>query len=185
MDGVCVEHFGAFEMTDASNCSLIPAMMEDMMSRIASVAALNKTVLVKGWPGPVTLPIDPLGPTWPASCGETAGTTHIERGAQALRWFTASYSIFLLVVDSTVYWSYSWWYDLHDGYFPPSTAADANTTSAPLGWYPDLAKPLGSPRGPAVRLPGGSGWIYNRLFEHANVTVDLANYRDTATIQWM
>ena len=47
-DGVCVEHWAAFEMTDASNCSVIPAMIEDMLARIASVAALNKTVLIKG-----------------------------------------------------------------------------------------------------------------------------------------
>ena len=47
-DGVCVEHWAAFEMTDASNCSIIPAMIEDMLARIAAVAALNKTVLIKG-----------------------------------------------------------------------------------------------------------------------------------------
>lgn len=182
-DGVCVEHWAAFEMTDASNCSIIPAMVEDMLARIAAVAALNKTVLIKGWPGPVTTPITSLGPSWPASCGAPAGSSHAERGQQALEWFTPAYALFLLAVEPTVFWSYSWWYSSTDGYYAPATPADANTTSAPIGWYPDLKRPLGEPAGPAARVSGGSGWVYTRTFDHAVVTVDLANWRG-ATIAW-
>jgi hypothetical protein len=177
MDGVCVEHFAAFEMTNTSNCSLIPAMMQEMLGHIAATAALNKTVLIKGWPGPVNTPIAQFGPTWPASCGADAGETRIARAANALAYFTPSYALFLLAVEPTVYWSYSWWYSIADGYFPPASEADANTTSAPLGWYPDLSKPLGAPLGPATQIEGGSGWIYTRSFEHAMVSVDLANYQ--------
>lgn len=180
-DGVCVEHFAAFEMTDSTNCSLVPQMMQDMLARIAATAALNKTVLVKGWPGPITLPIGPFGPSWPASCGAgDGGDSHAARGAAAVEWFTPSYALFLLAVEPTVFWSYSWWYDLHDGYYPPANSSMANTTSAPLGWYPDLARPLGTPLGPAVQ---GQDWVYTRSFERANVTVDLADYK-TATISW-
>lgn len=107
LDGVCVEHWAAFEMTDASNCSLVPSKMVDMMERIAVVASLNKTVLVKGWPGPISLPITSFGPSWPASCGTGPGESHAARGQSALRYFTPSYALFLLVADDTVWWSYS------------------------------------------------------------------------------
>jgi len=59
----------------------------------------------------------------------------------------------------------------------------ANSTSAPLGWYPDLNRPLGAPLGPAQPQQAGS-WLYTRAFEHALVTVDLANYRTGSTIAW-
>jgi hypothetical protein len=152
-----------------------------LLDSLAATAALNKTVLVKGWPGPITLPIGPFGPSWPASCGAgDGGDSHAARGAAAVEWFTPSYALFLLAVEPTVFWSYSWWYDLHDGYYPPANSSMANTTSAPLGWYPDLARPLGTPLGPAVQ---GQDWVYTRSFERANVTVDLADYK-TATISW-
>jgi hypothetical protein len=52
-----------------------------------------------------------------------------------------------------------------------------------MGWYPDLDKPVGSPLGPAARAPGGSGWMFTRAFEHATVTVDLADFK-TGSIAW-
>jgi len=180
-DGVCVEHFAAFEMT-AANCSLVPDLMRDMLERVAAVAAQNKTVLVKGWPGPATLPITPLGPSWPAACGAAPGATREARAQDALDWFTPSYALFLLAAEPTVFWSYSWWYGFDDGYWAPSSEAETNMTSAPLGWYPDLARPLGAPLGPAARVPGGSGWRYARTFERAQVAVDLADYRASARI---
>lgn len=184
MDGVCVEHFGAFETTDPTNCSLVPALMAELLDDIAVVAAQNKTVLIKGWPGPVSLPIDSLGPTWPTSCNAgDGGDTHIERAQNALEWFVPGYSLFLLAVEPTVYWSYSWWYSVNDGYYPPANASVANQTSAPSGWYPLLNNTLGAPLGPAARIGGASGWVYQRIFEHANVTVDLADYR-SASIVW-
>ena len=131
----------------------------------------------------MTTPITSLGPSWPASCGAPAGSTHAERGQQALEWFVPAYALFLLAVEPTVYWSYSWWYSVDDGIFAPATPADANSTSAPVNWYPDLQKPLGAPAGPAARVPGGSGWVYTRTFDHAVVTVDLSNWRG-ATIAW-
>jgi hypothetical protein len=51
MDGVCVEHWAAFEMFNPANCSLNIGMMEQIMAAIASVAARNKSVLLKSWPG--------------------------------------------------------------------------------------------------------------------------------------
>lgn len=176
MDGVCVEHFAAFEMTNPSNCSVIPSEMVELFGHIAAAAAQNKTVLIKGWPGPVNGPISAQGPTVPASCNVTAGggTTFSERAATAADWFEPSYALFLLVADNTVYWSYSWWYSVDNGYYPDSPTDES---SAPANWYPMLAEPLGAPLGPARRVPGGSGWVMQRDFEHAKVEVDLADYR--------
>ena len=182
-DGVCVEHWAAFEMTDGTNCSIKPQLMDAMLGHVAVAAARNKTVLIKGWPGPVNTPILSLGPSWPAACGDP-GESREARAAAALDWFTPSYALFLLAVEPTVFWSYSWWYSAVDGYFPPPAPGDANTTSAPYGWYPELSKPLGPPNGPAHRIPGGSGWMYTRSFARAVVTVDLADYKRTASIVW-
>lgn len=45
-------------------------------------------------------------------------------------------------------------------------------------WYPEFDKPLGPPKGEAVR----NGWTYQREFEHASVFVDLE--QKTARINW-
>ena len=178
MDGVCVEHFGAFEMTNPDNCSLIPQLTFEMLNNIAAASALNKTILVKGWPGPVSVPIDALGPEWPASCKATAGATRIERAQQAGEWFMPAWALFLQIADDTVFWSYSWWYDVHDGYYPdPTDPGQGNSSSAPSVWYPQLGDPLGRPLGPFTRVPGGSGWLLERRFENAMATIDLADFK--------
>jgi len=45
-------------------------------------------------------------------------------------------------------------------------------------WYPEFDKPLGPPKGEAIR----KGWTYQREFAHASVFVDLEN--KTAKIDW-
>jgi len=45
-------------------------------------------------------------------------------------------------------------------------------------WYPEFDKPLGPPKGEAVR----EGWTYRREFAHASVFVDLE--KKTAKIDW-
>ena len=39
-----------------------------------------------------------------------------------------------------------------------------------------LDMPLGAPLGPAARVPGGSGWAYQRDFELATAFIDLSDY---------
>ena len=146
-DGVCVEHFAAFEMTNSDNCSLVPSMFQEMLARIAATAALNKTVLIKGWPGPITLPISSFGPSWPASCGGgDGGDSHAARAAGAAAWFTPSYALFLLAAEPTVYWSYSWWYDLR--------GCAARCALPPLPASP-LHSPHAAPRVPRLRADDG------------------------------
>jgi hypothetical protein len=45
-------------------------------------------------------------------------------------------------------------------------------------WYPEFDRPLGSPKGEAIR----KGWTYQREFAHVSVFLDLE--KKTAKINW-
>jgi len=70
---------------------------------------------------------------------------------------------FLVAAEKYSYFCYTW------GWLPEWGS---------LVWYPELDKPLGPPKGKAVR----DGWTYQRAFAHASVFVDLEN--KTAKIDW-
>jgi hypothetical protein len=59
----------------------------------------------------------------------------------------------------------------HDGY-------DANKSKVWMTHPPELDRPLGAPKGPAVR----EGYVYTREFVHAAVRLDLEN--QTGKIDW-
>lgn len=102
MDGVVWEHWLAFKMLDAVNGSLVPALFDEAVGLLANATAGGKVVLVKGWPGPATTPITPLGPAWPG--GDQPGD-YAGRAAAAAAWLTPSLAAFLLVVEPNVYFS--------------------------------------------------------------------------------
>lgn len=121
---------------------------------------MNATVLVKGWPGPVNTPISSLGPSLPASCPTPAGDSHAARGAVAAAWFEPALALYLLVAEPTVWWSYTWWYDIHDGVCE-SPHSSAFTTLCPMCVFPFLLRayrpePLGCERelGASGMVPG-------------------------------
>lgn len=70
---------------------------------------------------------------------------------------------FLVAAEKYSYFCYSW------GWLPEWGS---------LVWYPEFDKPLGPPKGQAVR----KGWTYRREFEHASVFVDLETKE--AMIDW-
>jgi len=176
LDGVCFEHFASFELIGA-NGSLVPALMAELIGLVQIAAVAEQTVLIKSWPGPVVTPITSLGPSWP---GGTQPRDRAGLGEAAAAMMNGSLAMFLLVVEPNVWLSYSWWYDVLDGYFP--CPDQPQRCSAPVGWYPQWQLPLGAPTGPATRLgPGvGSGWVYTRSFASATVTVDLVDPWGTA-----
>jgi hypothetical protein len=182
LDGVVWEHFLAFEMLDPKNGSLIPTLFDESLQLIAEAVALDKTVLIKGWPGPATTPILPLGPAWPAGFpGGPVPDTYVGRAAAAAQYVEPALAGFLLAAAPSVWWSYSTWYTSPDGYFPcPAT----HECSTPDDFYPTFANALGSPAGPAQRVPGGSGWVYTRAFEHATVTFDAVNWLNGSSVTW-
>ena len=92
--------------------------------------------------------------------GERAGRA---RDPQSL--FDYQLAIYLTCAEK-----YSYFY-LKDGY-------DAKKSNTWLTRRADYDRPLGPPRGPAIR----NGYTYTREFEHASVQLDIEN--ETASIVW-
>ncbi len=87
--------------------------------------------------------------------GETVTPEYLAAvSQQRLPYYLAA---FLVGAQEYAWLQYGWGWSLHTG---------------PLCPYPDLQKPLGQPRGEAVR-DQADGWTFRREFEHARVEVDL------------
>ncbi|WP_162006809.1 sulfatase-like hydrolase/transferase [Roseimaritima sediminicola] len=90
---------------------------------------------------------------------------HQRRSGDAQSRFDYQLAIFLACAEQYSY------FDLHDGY-------DAKTSKTWMTHRPEYDRPLGPPRGPAVR----DGYIFTRQFAHASVRVDIEN--ETGSIVW-
>jgi hypothetical protein len=178
VDGGCFEHWGGFEMLDATTGKLDPALYEVGRQLVVNATRAGQNVFIRGWPGPATQPITALGPSWP---GGRQPQDRAGLAAAAAEWFVPALASYLVVAENTTFFSYSWWYTVDDGVTPCPEAP--GTCSAPAGWYPELSKPLGPPAGPAARVPGGSGWRYARSFAHADVVYDAGDVK-ASTITW-
>jgi hypothetical protein len=67
VDGVCAEHFGAFEWSKNQTTGQVDAaVVRQWLDLFDAAAATNGSVFVKTWFGPETSPIDTSGPSWPA-----------------------------------------------------------------------------------------------------------------------
>ncbi|WP_372797909.1 putative glycoside hydrolase [Pontiella sp.] len=80
---------------------------------------------------------------------------------------TYSLALFLVCAEKYSYFM------LSDGY-----GVDGNQSKLWMNPPPEYNRPLGPPKGPAVR----DGYVYKRSFESADVTLDIEN--ETATIRW-
>jgi len=177
LDGTCVEHFGAFEW--ATSVSGVPRakIVSRVLDSLHELAALGKVVLVKGWVGPETTPIDDLGPTWPRKFVDPKTDKGLKRNPQGISRAASDlldYALasFLCTAGPSFMFSYTWWYDVYDGVVPGG--------DAPKKWYPQLRQPVGQAQGPA-RLEDGHRC--SRSFENAEVAVDLLDY-GSAKITW-
>ena len=83
---------------------------------------------------------------------------------------------FLIVAEQNVFFSYAFFYDMPSGYIPCPAGVECGMPST---WYPEFSKPIGAPKGPAVR----TGNVWTRSFEHVDVLVDLDN-RANLKIDW-
>jgi hypothetical protein len=88
-----------------------------------------------------------------------------KRGGDAQSRFDYQLAIFLTCAEKYSY------FDLKDGY-------DAKRSKTWLTRRSDYDRPLGPPKGPAVR----DGYTYTREFAHASVQLDIEN--ETANIVW-
>jgi len=116
-----------------------------------AAARKGRIVLLKGWPGFTFRQADMMQ----RPRAELARLAR-ERITLPLAWF-------LVAAEANTYFCYTWGYREMHGTFD---------------WYPEFDRPLGPPKGAAVR----DGWTFRREFEHASVTVNLET--KAATIDW-
>ena len=205
LDGVCAEHFGAFDSVNSTsgtfnnlqfeghNASdygpdIVMERWEDALDLVVNYSqhdgcATPKAILVKAWPGPYSIyPVngETVIGTWKNFSDANITLTNMmkkEHGAAAFGWSHAAY---LLSVAPGSYISYNWWYQVRNGYVPCPT--DPTSCSCPDDWYPDLKRATGKPLGVRTRVPGGTGHRWNREFEQVSVTVDLGNFTDVSIV---
>ena len=120
---------------------------------ITSAAGMGKTVVVKGWPDP----------TFNWTNKEKMRVPSNVLADEARKKIVFSLACFLVAAQDNSYFSYSWGWRESDG---------------SLIDYPEFRRPLGKPKGPAVRKE----WTYTRSFQHAFVWVNLAERR--GKIEW-
>ncbi len=125
-------------------------MAEDL-DAMQKAARAGKIVCLKAWPGF----------SWQDA--EMMKKPHDELHRLASERLVFPLACFLVAAESHCYFCYTWGYTEAHGTFD---------------WYPEFDKPLGKPKGEAVR----NGWTYNREFERASVSVDLE--KATANISW-
>lgn len=112
----------------------------------------GEIVIFKAWPG-FTWWSDP----------ELMKKSHAEQYAVAVKNLDFNLACFLAGAGENCYFCYTW------GWLPEFGTFD---------WYPEFDKPLGKPKGEAVR----EGWVFRREFEHASVFVDIE--KRSGTIDW-
>ena len=209
VDGACAEHVGAFEQVIKTRTATehsseqVPSTGVDTYPKASSTinatrlaglltsmwdaaAVQNKTVLFRGWPGPVTQPIDRNGPTWPGPNDPTSKGLAAQADA-ALEYADWQTGLWLVVATDRTFLSYNWWYNQDSGVYP----CPRGECAAPEGWYPVFGKSPGAPLGTAMRYfrngtlvgPIGSSIdrfttdpkasVYTREFEGVSVRVEL------------
>ncbi|MCD6304379.1 MAG: hypothetical protein J7M21_05390 [Planctomycetes bacterium] len=126
--------------------------MANTIEVMRKAAQNGKVIVFKAWPGF----------TW-WSAPELMKRPHAELHRLAAERITFPLACFLAGAERHCYFCYTWGWLGEYGTFD---------------WYPEFDKPLGPPKGPAVR----KGWTYRREFAHASVFVDLE--QKAAKIDW-
>jgi hypothetical protein len=180
VDGLCMEHFLAFEQLDRQTGATTPQMFAVVRSAILNATAAGKVVLVKGWPGPACAPIGALGPSW---CGNAASpllATAAGRGSASPQLLLPTLAGFLVLSNRLTFLSYTWWYDQNSGGVPCAPGSEAQCTFPSTGWFPELAQPLGPPLADAA--VSQDGVLYTREFLHASVRFNAANVSNSSIV---
>ena len=163
--------------------------MNISMTAMLNLTAQNKTVLVRGYPGPCGVPFTYLNtsdpsrkmviPSYPALYPVQSPVTLAEarNAAGSDRFITQALAPFLIVANRNIWWSYAWFYSPSSGWYPCTD----DSCVGPAEWYPLFSKPLGEPISPPT-CTGGFKWT--RKYAHAQVFVDLED-PSAARITWM
>ena len=126
------------------------SMAQDMADMIAA-GKRGKMVVMKGWPG------------FDFTQGEIRDVPYKTLLTRARDKITFPLACFLIAAQEHSYFCYTWGYRDNHG---------------SLDWYDEFDKPLGTPKGDAIRR----GWTYNRSFQHAEVWVNIESRE--AKIDW-
>jgi len=154
VDGVCSEHFGAFDWLKNQTSGEVDATkVRAYLDHFDAAAKTNGSVFVKAWVGPETSPIDSMGPSWPTDYKNPISHRSLNRTAAGIaeaagQMLNYSLACFLCIARPNFRFSYGWWYDVSQGYIP---GADA-----PADWYPQLSRGLGKATSPA-KITGRDG----------------------------
>jgi len=168
-----VDHFGIIQFLDEETGDwLLEPMRELLFDVIRSPLNVNRTLLIKAWPGPIIHQKD----IWPDN-SQPKTTKGMQIAAKSL--LNTALALFLLVAEETSWLSYSWFWHLGD------YAPFGEDHTCPDEFYPELKCPLGQPLGPPkeVSLNNKGGYRYSREYEHATVFVDL-NDKDWTFVSW-
>ncbi|MHC4198458.1 MAG: putative glycoside hydrolase [Planctomycetota bacterium] len=126
--------------------------MANTIEIMRKASKAGKIIVFKGWPGF----------TW-FSDKEMMKKPHEEVHRVAAERITFPLACFLVGAGENCYFCYTWGWLGEYGTFD---------------WYPEFDKPLGPPKGDAIR----KGWTYRREFAHASIFVDLG--KKSARIDW-
>ncbi len=147
-DGAMVDDFDRASNIRRQSKQYLASTIETM----SKASRDGKLIIFKAWPGF----------TW-WSDKELMKKPHAEQYRQAKENITFPLACFLAGAGPNCYFCYTW------GWLGKYGTFDR---------YPEFDKPLGAPKGDAVR----DGWKYRREFQHASVFVDLETR--AATIDW-
>jgi len=148
-DGPLIDNFDR----DKNQSKEYMAGVLDIMSQTAQDDAVqkDKIILFKAWPGF----------TWRDDWVKKTSEEELYQLARERIIFPLA--AFLVAAEPNCYFCYTYgWHRDHGTFW----------------WYPEFDKPLGPPKGQAVR----KGWTYTREFAHASVFVGLE--KKTAKIDW-
>jgi hypothetical protein len=147
-DGAMMDDFDRAANVKQQSKEYLASELEEMRK----AARDGKIIVFKAWPGF----------TW-WSDKELMKKPHDEQYRLARERITFPLACFLVAAELNCYFCYTW------GWLGEYGTFDS---------YPEFDKPLGPPKGEAVRR----GWTHRREFAHASVFVDLE--KKTAKIDW-
>lgn len=179
--------YGAFGSQQQNGQFNASTMNISINALIQTAFRMNKTTLVRGYPGPCNVPFVQVNaskgakiliPSWPARWNKTQPTTIPAIRDVMIELLPQALAPYLIIANRNTWWSYAWFYDTASGFY--MCPEDPNSCLGPLKWYESFTRPLGNP----LHDPVSDGaFIWSREYEHASVSIDIRD-RTKSTISW-